>query len=376
MVLSALADPISAVIRLLLGVEARELSFAARWVVLVACGVGLLGVLVAKQKIRLPMLALGFLALYLLRMVLDQGRFEKSDEDLLYYLAGTLIPAVSVAVMALAWNDQKVARTCAIVGMATCAMILVVSLTDVASWRSTTEVSAGRLSYDILNPIAIGNVGAMTAIASACLLLEQRRWWTIVGLAAGLVVLGLSLSRGPLVSLGACLAAYFFVTRRWRLLALMGAALVGVTFTDGFQEVLRSLRLDDLGHDAASAERLIVLRYAFAAIGENPLFGTSYLEPITGLYPHNLFVDAALALGIGGLLALIWISARSLMVGVWGMRRGDVFLPMVLVYWLVEAQFSGAVWSNSMFWLPAVIVLAHAGLVRSPAPFQLQPSRC
>ena len=52
----------------------------------------------------------------------------------------------------------------------------------------------------------------------------------------------------------------------------------------------------DAGQDRSSYERLDVMRLSIDEAIANPLLGYAYIEPVTGIYPHNLLVESALAL--------------------------------------------------------------------------------
>ena len=66
---------------------------------------------------------------------------------------------------------------------------------------------------------------------------------------------------------------------------------------------------------------------------------------------------AGLAMGLGGIALAIIICGYAMRAAVARGHRGELFLFLTFIYWLVEAQFSGAVWSNVMLWLSVAILI-------------------
>lgn len=346
------------VIALALGLETRPFALAMRAAVAALCVLGSMYFMYRRIPATIPVALFSFLILFLVRMISDQGRFESAAEDLLYYVAATLAPVVLFALMAALWNDRKSAETMYKVGSFVCVMLILADVLNFSGWRSATEFSSGRFSYDVLDPITVGNVGAMTVVGALAALNYVRRVWALVAIGVGVVVVGLSLSRGPTVSLAISIAFFLWSTGRTKILLALASGAVFIFLGEQFGQVAESLRLDDLGQDASSAARVQVVWWSINLIAEHPITGFAYLEPVTQYYPHNLFVESGLALGVGGVALILYICGNSFIKGMVHLRRGELFSYMVAVYWIVEAQFSGAIWSNVMLWL-AFIVLAR-----------------
>ena len=300
---------------------------------------------------------MAFLFIYLLRMVYDQGKFIRGGDDLIFYIIATLIPLLSVSLLNSLWDDRKMAVSMALGGGVACLFMIAASVFGFSSWRSTTENSGGRFSYDVLDSIGVANVGAMTAIAGFVWANRRLAILPVLILTLGIVVVALGLSRGPIISMAMAAAGYLWITRRYKTLAAVMLSTVPLIFSDLFQPILETLRLDDIGGDDSSLARLIVLQWSIAGILESPVLGVSYLEPITANYPHNLFVEAGLAMGLGGIALAIIICGYAMRAAVARGHRGELFLFLTFIYWLVEAQFSGAVWSNVMLWLSVAILI-------------------
>lgn len=360
LVLSMVGYTIVAVTTLALGVETRVLAISLRLVVALASVIVLFASFPDVMRARPSLILVAFLILYMCRMIADQGRYESSLIDLLFYIGATLAPTFALMFLALRWDDARSATLMAIVGSVACAAVVAANIFGISDWRLATSVEAGRFSYDILDPITVGNVGAITALAGLCRFGRGRSLSSAAVMALGIVVLGMGLSRGPIVAFGACLAAYFWISgKKWALIAAASAALA-MAFTGAFDATLETLRLSNLEQDEAANVRVMLLFSSLDHIAQSPLFGISYMEPTMGMYPHNVFVEAALSLGVVGFVLFLYLLCSSTFWGVDGAkRRGDLFVFLLLVYWVVESQFSGAIWSNTLLWISMATILGR-----------------
>ena len=362
---STMGYTIVVLVALGLGLETRPFSVALRVAVAMLAAWGILYYLVFAVKSRPSILLLLFLLAFILRMIADQDTIISADDDLIYYLLATLAPVIAISTLGALWDDKRSAISMAQVGIAACVLVVAAAVFDFSGWRSNTANSLGRFSYDVLDPITVGNVGAMTAIAGLCWWLRGKSSISVLAIGVGLIVLVMGLSRGPMLSLGCAFAAYLILSKRYRLLILLTSVVTAFIATSAFENLARFLRFDSVGVDVSSTARFDVMRRSIESMVESPLFGSPYLDPVTGLYPHNLFVEAGLTLGLSGLVAALFLSIRALQSANVHMRRGDIFLFLTLIYWFVEAQVSGAIWTNVMFWSCVSLALRRLVLVRN-----------
>jgi O-antigen ligase len=118
------------------------------------------------------------------------------------------------------------------------------------------------------------------------------------------------------------------------------------------------------GEDESSMERLLLQSNAIGLFMQSPLIGSAFAEFELDTYPHNVFIETAMALGVVGLVALAW----ALKDGIRGLRsaphRQSLLLAMVFVQYLCAFQFSGAIYGSAVFWA----TLAWFSAVRKRAP--------
>lgn len=311
------------------------------------------------KRIDVPVAVVLFLGLYLLRLIVDatSGLWE-APKALGYFLAFVLVPAAGMIAAAAAWNDPKTSRLLFFFGWLTCALMIAAQafhLTD----RGTTELIS-RLSYDVIDPITVGVLGATCVVAGIAYLERTRalseRLVILAGIGTGLAVLVQSASRGPLIALVATLVLFLVVRRRWLWLAALGLGCAVYALTQPLEPILRTLRFTDVLTDASSTTRQVAQRLALDEFLHHPLFGSFYTETITGSYPHNLTIESAMAMGVGGLFLFICTMWAGLYFGVKAVRRGSFLAPMMFAFGLIEAQFSGGLWNTFEIWVPLIVV--------------------
>jgi O-antigen ligase len=109
--------------------------------------------------------------------------------------------------------------------------------------------------------------------------------------------------------------------------------------------------------DQSSIERLALQGSAVSAFLASPLLGSAFVEPLEFTYPHNLFIETALALGVVGLALLTPLLVRCVRGALGLARRGRLFLPMLFMQYFVGSQLSGAIWGNAAFWASGTLLL-------------------
>lgn len=307
-------------------------------------------------------LLLFFWSAYLLRLLWDWSTgVPKMGEAVVFFAGTVMLPSLAIGLVGVRAIDPR------LTALRTFAIGSAFSALSVFSYHfefgrvSEAIPQGGRLEFDTVNTISIGHAAVTTLIAALCLSTIYRSIASraaLLGLsAAALAALVLSGARGPAVALAGCLVAFAVMTRRWHWLPMIVvAAILAIQATE--LELIRRLHvLFDPGTDDASAlERLALIRNAVAQFIENPLLGGPLLDPDYLSYPHNLFLEAAMAMGIVGLLLLLIILARAAIRAIVIVRRGDLFVPLLLLQYFIAAQFSGAIWGWSAMWAPLAAV--------------------
>ena len=326
-----------------------------------------------------------FTLLYLLRLLWDFGLVgvPGAGEALTFYAIGVLIPAAALGVVAGQLREDQAAEAIALTGGLVCVMAVTMYFMDWGMDRSLTEQSR-RLSFEAVNPITLGHVAVTTIIAALSILQRGRRGWqrglapVLVGIA--LTCLVLAASRAPLLVLGVCGLTYAVSTGSWRtrLLFLGAALMIGtavVLSTGGESELF--VRFSDLEEDDSALQRLLLQANAITQFLGSPILGSAFTELEFLEYPHNLFIETGMALGLVGLVVMVMLIYVAGVQLVRRLRAGEVLVPLLLLQYFVAIQFSGSLWGSTSFWaLMAVVLGLHSARApRRPAVACRMPAR-
>ncbi|HKP16914.1 MAG TPA: O-antigen ligase family protein [Gaiellaceae bacterium] len=267
-----------------------------------------------------------------------------------------------------------------------------------------TDVLPGRLAlYAEAGPIALARGAATGLLLAIFVLLAARRAWPRTAALAVIPILAVAFigagSRGPVVGLAAGLLILLVLTlgdrvSRRRLLLLGAALLVSAVIIPQLvpgQNISRSLSVlvgqngEDVGGGDLSNGRYQLWSKAWHAFGDHPLLGlgTGGFASVSpeGIYPHNIFLEAAAEYGILGLFLVAGVIGFGFFYAgrAWALSRDrDRDQAALVLAFLgaavVNAQFSGDFTNNTAVWLGAGLAL---GLLQRVAASQeeYQPLR-
>ena len=315
---------------------------------------------------------MAFTLLYLMRLMWDFGvsGVPGAGEALIFYIIVVLPPAAALGLAAAQLREDQAAEAIALTGGLVCVMAVAMYFMNWGMDRSLTEQTQ-RLSFEAVNPITLGHVAVTTLIAALTLLQRGRRGWqrglALVLIGVALTCLVLAASRAPLLVLGVCGLVYAVATGSWRnrLLLLGGAALFGaatVLSTGGESELF--VRFSDLEVDDSSLQRLLLQANAITQFLGSPILGSAFTELEFLEYPHNLFIETGMALGVVGLVVMVMLIYAAGIQFVRRLRAGEVLVPLMLLQSFLAFQFSGSLWGSTGFWALVAVVL---GLQSVPA---------
>ena len=226
-------------------------------------------------------------------------------------------------------------------------------------------VVLNRLWFEALNPISIGHAAGLLISLSVIFLLSAQRYHrkllVILTLLLATYLLVSANSRGPIVSTILCLAM-IGMSRFQSALKFFPLLLLLVPFADLILiEVSFVLERFDFSQqlDRSALERLTRQENAFNDFLANPLFGAHHkpADGNLGNYPHNLFLEVAMATGVIGLTAIVLLVWKT---GMWSVRTGIYTHPaltIVFVHTLIASQFSGALWTGDALFCSAAVIL-------------------
>lgn len=293
-------------------------------------------------------------------------------------LGSCLIPAVAILLNQHWGFHRKTQAWCFALAITTAIAFLGMYQDNILHFERRMKPGEETGEYTTISALQMGYAGlALFAFILHKAFSGERtsiaRWLPVIAvtLVGVLLVIG-SASRGPLIALGIMvlpLGASLYARGR-KLKALQFAIACGVLAVAGIVvaemtgssvfDRLMSLH-EDVEQESAGSERLIFYTQAMEAFAKNPLFG--YQTTIGGFaYPHNVFLEALMATGLVGTLAL------SIVIG-WAIRCSwrilvDApalsWLPLTFLASFGGALFTGALFTNSGWWVSMVGTISAA----------------
>lgn len=341
----------------LLGIDSRTLSLPFRGLVMALS----LFLLLRSGSLRLTggrMLLLLIWLGYGLRLVYDLAitGIEGADYALQFFLAGCVLPAFAQ----LAADDYRQETFAALafgVAAAGCAATVAGSMLGHFGESDLTE-STGRLSTVALNPVSLGHLAVSAVIIGVVLWRHsgiRARVAIFAGMLAAIYCLVMSGSKGPVLALVVVFTVWAAARGTLIRVGVAGLPLLAFTLLTPVNPLAN--RLASMSEDLSTLDRIVLLRDSLDQVLGSPIFGSAFIEFSSGMYPHNMLLDAALALGIPLALVFVGLAATGA-IGAWrSLRTRDSLLGLLFVQALVAGMLSGALFAATGFWCLLALLL-------------------
>lgn len=343
----------------LLEIDGRALSVPFRLFVLCLS----LLLLVSCRYIRITrarrFLFLIWLA-YALRLTYDLmvARLEGADYALQFFLVACVLPAFAL-LAADDFQQDRFAKLAFAIAVTGCAATVVGSWLGRFGETDLTQTT-GRLSTLALNPVSLGHL-AVSAVLCGFVLWRRAgtgillRASILAGCLVAMYCLVMTGSKGPALALVICVTAWAAARGFLLKILIVGIPLVVLILLSPVSPLAD--RLAGLGEDPSTLERVVLLRDTFRQVADSPLLGSAFVELNSGLYPHNMLLDAALAFGIPLALGFTWLVAIGA-IRAWGtLRTPEDLLGLLFVQTLVGGLVSGALFGATGFWCLLALLL-------------------
>lgn len=354
--------PVAGALSSLYYVSDQEISKSYRLIVILISITCFL-IAVMRGKVRIDPLVHTFIFFYFIRMFVDWEYLRANDIEKAFplFIAAVCAPIIGFAAGRDCYQERLSGYFVTAIGGVACALVgWIVIFTDILYFSGGYSEGSDRLFLEALNPISISYLGLFTAAAAIARLKWNRK--PIQFLATGLVLMMAifaflaGASRGPVVA-GAIAIMIIVVSSRRTvplLIAVTVPAALGI-LAFGLPEILVE-RFSTVGYDTSSIERLNAISLSLRAALEHPLTGYAYVEPITGMYPHNLLVESALAIGLAGAALMLAMQVLMLVNAVVAVRRSEYLLPFIGLCALVNAWLSGSLWGDPTFYITLILL--------------------
>jgi O-antigen ligase len=397
------AYPLIAAVASYLSFESTSISLVSRTTNVVLCIIiicfNITGNRTSRHSNYLVLLSI-FWAMYVARMLVDTTVFSGYLGQSSYYywiwaIGGSMLPMYALAMKE---NDMKsMERYFLPMYYVTflAGIIAVASASGaVASGPQGVIEETGRARLgDALNPISLGHLGVMLFVQSIWAAMFNVSWGRLykilllpIGCAVGAYLILVANSRGPMISVTICLLALLIsLPYRYKinvfLVLLVGAVSIipAARYVEDNYNISVFSRIFNMSvsDQAESSSRLDLFASALNEFVEHPWLGSGMEDPLTGSYPHNVTVEALMALGLfGGLLLLsifLLMMLRSLKILARWPRIG--WPALLFVQYVVGAQFSGSLYSSTYMWcaIGMMVSLSEPTRVFARRPWMATP---
>jgi O-antigen ligase len=381
--LSLFGFPIVASVSSILETPSTPLSITVRAVVVALALVLILSAarVRASASSRIVIYAaLMFWAIYALRII----HYTNTATDAalhglyFYFMWGIGTCALPMAAVILASSAEMIHRAYSIAfKLAVFALLL-----TLPNARSIVEIdgaliSRGRLQLEALNPISLGQLGGLVSafciwhLLSARIGLGNPLWLLVfcaIAMVGALILIG-SGSRGPMLATGLLVllisVAHFRNRRTFLFLGLVALGFsLFLTQTTVLDQTIQHTwnRISSVMNatDPAVNSRFLSYRGALLVFFDNPILGGRMEDPLTVFYPHNIILEALMATGLlGGAFLLIVLGYCSVLSVRLILGRNQYgWIGLVFLFYLLQGQFSGALYQSTGLWTAIGLTLA------------------
>ena len=374
--LSIAGYPIAGLISFSLDIPSTDASIPFRILVFVLAMVTIAIYLPKSELLVSVTVILAFWFAYLCRLLYDAYvvNLIGAEFALSFFLVATLVPSLALMVAANHVHEDAVAVWAHVLGGLVCIWALIIESSGVSIDRNLTE-TVGRLSVDTVNPISLGHVAVTAVIAGYYLWGKIRsirvRFLIAMNSIACMICLIETGSKAPAIALVLTIA--FLIAVRvgiWRmLLGKLGVVVITTTlivllYTEMFSELPLYTRIENIGSDFSTIDRIDALTDAIQQAADNPWLGSAFMELNSAEYPHNSIVEAFMALGIPAGLVFIGITITGIRRAVTLSKTTRAFSALMFVQYLIGSMFSGSLYGNVVFWT-SLVMLCNTRIVET-----------
>jgi hypothetical protein len=372
-VFSVIGFEITALTVSILGIDSRLMTVPFRAVVL-GLSLLLLGSWLLNPRGRfISFLLVFYLAAYAVRLLYDWLLlgYPEAQEALVFFLGVAAIPAVALS---LTWQpdtgDIPLAKRLLVAGSIFLGLVFLGTARGVVveGWADQ-----GRLGFAALNPSSVGYASAVVCTAGTYLAFSKGATgilWRVIGAAVGVLALSTLLSsgsRGPMI--GMILALSWYALSNFQRASFATIAVLVFSFL-----VPVMLQVLDTGltgrimawmeggwqTDLSSLDRIELQSRAIQDFLDAPVFGKHFADPAFGFaYPHNVYIETAMALGVVGLAPLIAVTVLALLRIHQYFGAAHPLLVMIFIIHFMAAQVAGAMFAAMMLYIIIGVVLAN-----------------
>lgn len=279
-----------------------------------------------------------------------------------FFLSG-IVPAYLLASIDRSINDKDMTTLLSLFSL----LFVVGMILNREALMATAE---RRMMLDKINPIALAYVSS-SLMLFYFLSFTRSKWIMFEALLIVpilLLIVSLARSRGMLISTGIALAIYLLVLKGTRRIwTLAGLAIVGATVglyanPEYIDHVTKALGRIDTESDMSTVGRVMAFQGAWEQFLTDPFLGRYAIELSTNYYPHNIYLESLMSVGLIGTVPFMIHFGMALRAAIGLIRERNasftrVFVALLFVRDAIGAAGSGGLWSVSGYWITSFLVI-------------------
>lgn len=315
-------------------------------------------------------------------------------DNFLIMIGAVLIPAVALF-QAPSERAYDIARRIILCGGAMAGVFLVATVLRLVREQNSLD-ALRRLGTEEFNPISLGNVAVSLVIVALVAkppmrtasrlvaFLDSRAVRWTAGLLGVFLVIA-SASKGPIVALLGViiLAQGAKILRTGSVRQLMGAmgkltiTIAGMIVLSFVLGVFFNVRVIDrfvlFFVDFSTTDRVGMMSRALVQFEHSPWIGSTLVEIKSRLYPHNLFIEALLTLGIPGLCLLLVVLLAAFRSGWRLLQTRHDWVALLCAQQVNGLMWSGSLYYGAEFWVSIAAVFALDRLLTTESVRTVEP---
>jgi hypothetical protein len=399
LVLLAFAYPYPACLSILLKVSSTPINIAAR-AVYVALSLYIIIVSSFKKDLKIPIAGLSLLFfwfIYTIRIIIDLEIFHietfHTKLDIYSFGLGNIFLPVIAILLAFKYSnlsDFFTKTLYLLIG----ANFLIINIfidqhngLDASAFLERAYLVSPITGGNVVNPISFSLYGGYGVIIGLLGLLIYSNKLSKIKLIAcilsiiiGLPNLILGASRGPTIIVALAITLIFAVhlsrttfTFRYNIRLVFCLFLTAFIYSHFIAPKINAEdfaivgRLDTLAQGKQANDREYLYQEAFDMFLASPALGNQIVLETTKSYPHNLFLEILMSLGLLGALLYFIITVNMIKCYVF-FKKYDDYYPTIMATLFVAMGLSftsGCLYQNIEFWNLLAALLASASKLRS-----------
>jgi O-antigen ligase len=317
------------------------------------------------KKGYLPVMIL-FAIVYIIKVVVTETNYSRLSRDwyeyIFYFLSYSIIPFFAYAFIDFEKYKKTILDALILSGFVLGGLSLYL-------YRSILTIGIGRISLikyqfpnvETLSPLALSYSGVLMIVLCVYKLVYEKvknfwiRAYLYLTIILSFIMFFLGASRGSLVVLLLCVPfilyhASFKNKSRILLLCIIAIPLMlyGAEVT-GSAIFTRTENTIETG-DASGRQQLWAM--AYEEFKNFPFLG-GRIE-VSGIYPHNVFLELLMATGIFGFLLFLIVLFKSFARGAKLIKRNKIYMipTLILINGLAQHTFSGSIYGAILLFVP------------------------